>query len=146
MPHCKLHSPLLWTYVIALTDALAPPAGGECMQLLRCDNVWWCMLPTQAKSMGNSGLVDKLEADARLMGFQAQVAQRLEVGGLAADLQPFIPEQPCSLVACALGCPGLASVCAAASRQGKEWQLRAGCPLNLREPSPAAQRVAHKLS
>eukprot|EP00983_Pelagomonas_calceolata_P104596 1159045-Pelagomonas_calceolata.AAC.16 len=33
----------------------------------------------QAKSVGNSGLVDKLEADARLMSYQAQVAQRLEV-------------------------------------------------------------------
>jgi len=32
----------------------------------------------QAKSVGNSGLVDKLEADARLMSYQAQVAQRLE--------------------------------------------------------------------
>lgn len=34
----------------------------------------------QAKSVGNSGLVDKLEADARLMSYQAEVAQRLEVG------------------------------------------------------------------
>lgn len=33
----------------------------------------------QAKSVGNSGLVDKLEADARLMSYQAQVTQRLEV-------------------------------------------------------------------
>jgi len=33
----------------------------------------------QAKSVGDSGLVDKLEADARLMSYQAHVAERLEV-------------------------------------------------------------------
>lgn len=37
------------------------------------------VLPEQARSAGDSGLVDRLAADAKLMAAQADVAARLEV-------------------------------------------------------------------
>lgn len=48
---------------------------------MQCTNLFCYLftLPLQAKSAGDGVLVDKLSADARLMGYQADIAARLEV-------------------------------------------------------------------
>ena len=56
--------------------------------------------------MGDSGLVDRLEADARLMSYQAQVAQRLEVSVL------------CGVFACMIRC-----VHRLVQEQSRSWSL-----------------------